>query len=187
MLFLSLVKLTVSILTVTSANSVITRTDCAKDLGVWLDNKLFVHHHVNYIFSVASKLLGLINFITYNFSSLDSILVLYISLVRSKLEYASIAWNNITTDSNKLESIQKKFTHLCYRPFYQFDFPRNYDVILERLSLRTLHSRRRHVDDLFLINVFNNTIDCQSILDSVSLRVPSKLIMNFTFLVLEKR
>jgi hypothetical protein len=54
-----------------------------------------------------------------------------------------------------------------------------YDVFLERLGLRTLHSRRRHLDALFLINVFNNTIDCQSILDTVSIRLPSKLIGDF--------
>jgi hypothetical protein len=54
-------------------NAVIMRTDCVKGLGVWLDNKLYFHHHVNYVFSVTSKLLGLINFITYNFPSLDSI------------------------------------------------------------------------------------------------------------------
>jgi hypothetical protein len=84
-------------------NEIIMCTDCVKDLGVWLDNKLYFHHHVNYIFSVASKLLKLINFIKYNFSSLDSLLVLYISLVWSKLEYASVTWNNLTiTDSNKL-------------------------------------------------------------------------------------
>jgi hypothetical protein len=69
--------------------------------------------------------------------------VLYISLARSKLEYASTAWNNLTiTDSNKLESIQNKFSHLCYRRFYQFNFTRNYEVILERLGLRTLNSRQ---------------------------------------------
>jgi hypothetical protein len=105
---------------------------------------------------------------------------LYISLVRSNLEYASIAWKNLTrTGSNKLDSIQKKFAHLCYRWFCHFDFPRNYDVILERLDLITLHSRRRHLDSLFLINVFNNTIDCQYMLDTVSLRVPSELIRDF--------
>jgi hypothetical protein len=95
-------------------SAVITRTDCVKDLGVWLVNKLYFHQHVNYVFYIASKLLGLINFITYNFSSLDSLLVLYILLVRSELEYASVTWNNLITDSNKLESIQKKFAHLCY-------------------------------------------------------------------------
>jgi hypothetical protein len=168
-------------------NAVFTRTDCVKVLGVWLDNRPYFHHHVNYIFSVASKLLGLINFITYNFCSLDSLLVLYISLVRSKLEYVSIAWNNlITTDSSKLKSIYKKFAHLCYRRFYQFDFPRNYDKIFERLGLRRLHSRRRHLDVLFLINVFNNTIDCQSVLDTVSLRVPSKLIRDFSVFSVNK-
>jgi hypothetical protein len=90
----------------------------------------------------------------YNFSSPDSMLVLYISLVRSKLEYASIARSNITiTDSNKFEGKQNKCAHICYVRLYQFNFPRNYEVILERLGLRTLHSRRRHIDALFLINV----------------------------------
>jgi hypothetical protein len=60
-------------------NAIIKRTDCVKYVGMWLDNKLHFHR-VNYIFSVVYKLLGLINFITYNFSSLDSLLVLYVHL-----------------------------------------------------------------------------------------------------------
>jgi hypothetical protein len=55
-------------------NALSTRTDCAKDLGVWLDNELF-SHHVHYIFSVASKFLGLINCIPYNFPYLASLFV----------------------------------------------------------------------------------------------------------------
>jgi hypothetical protein len=66
-------------------NAVITRNDCVKDLGMWLDNKLFLIMLIIY-FSVASKFLGLISFKTYNFPTLDSLLVLYISLVRSELE-----------------------------------------------------------------------------------------------------
>jgi hypothetical protein len=53
-------------------------------------------------------------------------------------------------------------------------------VILERLDLPTLYSGQRHINTLFIINVFSNTIDCQSILDTVSLRVPSKLIRDFS-------
>jgi hypothetical protein len=70
--------------------------------------------------------------------------------------------------------------------FYQFDFPRNYDVILERLGLRAFNSRRRHIDTSFLISVFNNTIDSQFILDTVNLRVPSKLIRDFSIFSVSK-
>jgi hypothetical protein len=66
--------------------SSITRTHSIKDLGVYIDNKLHFHV-VNFIFSQSTRLLGLIRNITFNFSSIESMLRLYIALVRSKLEY----------------------------------------------------------------------------------------------------
>jgi hypothetical protein len=71
-------------------DSYITHTDCIKDLGVFIDSKLYFHCHVDYIFSQSIKLLGLIRNITFSFSTLDSLLILYFSLVRPKLEYASV-------------------------------------------------------------------------------------------------
>jgi hypothetical protein len=45
--------------------------------------------------------------------------MLYLTLVRSRLEYASIAWNTlISTDASKLECIQKKYLALCYNCFF---------------------------------------------------------------------
>jgi hypothetical protein len=68
------------------------------------DSKLYFHSHVDYVHSQGLRILGLIRYITHNFSSLDILVVLYNALVKSKLEYASIVWNNFTlTDSNKLE------------------------------------------------------------------------------------
>jgi hypothetical protein len=83
----------------------IVRTGRVEDLGVVLDSKLHFRRHVGYVHSQAQKLLKLIRFITYNFSSLDSLKLLYITLIRSKFEYASVVRNNNTSsDSKKLES-----------------------------------------------------------------------------------
>jgi hypothetical protein len=55
---------------------------------------------------------------------------------------------------------------------------------VSRLNIYTLHSRRKHLDALFLINVFINKISCSSIFDSVNLRVPSRRTRDFsTFVV----
>jgi hypothetical protein len=67
------------------------------------DRKLYFHRHVDYLLSQ----LGLIRFITYKFSSLDSLKFVYITLIHSKLQCAFLVWNNITSaDSNKVEDIQ---------------------------------------------------------------------------------
>jgi hypothetical protein len=99
-------------------HNTITRTSSIKDLGVFFDSKLHFHSHVDNLFSECIKLLGLIRSITYRFSSLECLYVLYFTLVRSNLEYASVIWNSITsTDTNKLGRIQEKFASFCFYPF----------------------------------------------------------------------
>jgi hypothetical protein len=68
----------------------ILRAECMKDLGVMVDSKLYFHCQVDFVYSQALRTLGLIRLITYNFSSLDSLVVLYSALIRSKFEYASV-------------------------------------------------------------------------------------------------
>jgi hypothetical protein len=134
--------------------SSINRTDSIEDLGIFIDAKLHFHDHINYIFSHCIKLLDLVSNITLNFSSLECMLTLYIALVRSKLEYASVVWNSITsTDAKKLERIQKRFATLC---FYRF-FPGAhycYSLALEELKLQTLHMKRHRLDALFLTQIY---------------------------------
>jgi hypothetical protein len=50
-----------------------------------------------------------------------------------------------------------------------------YEDILVRLNILTLHLRR-HLDALFLINVFKGKISCSSVFDTVSLRIPTRSV-----------
>jgi hypothetical protein len=159
--------------------SSVTRSHSIKDLGVHIDNKLHFHDHVNYIFSQSTRLLGLFRNITFNFSSIESMLRLYITLVRSKLEYASVVWNSITsTHASKLERIQQRFAALC---FYHF-FPQVhycYTLGLQELNLHTLHMRRHRLDAVFLTPVYSGSKFCPSVLETVGLRVPPWHIRDF--------
>jgi hypothetical protein len=88
------------------------------DYRCFFDSKLHFYEHVDYVFSDCIKLLGLIRSVTYRFSSLECLYILYFALVRSKLEYVSVVWDSITsTDVNKLELIQQKFASVCFYCF----------------------------------------------------------------------
>jgi hypothetical protein len=70
--------------------SSMTRTDSIKDLGVFTDSKLRFHNHVDYIFSQCNKLMGLVFILTFSFSSLGRLYILYFTLIRSELEHAFV-------------------------------------------------------------------------------------------------
>jgi hypothetical protein len=130
--------------------SCINRTDSIKDLGLYIDNKLHFHDHINYIFSQRIKLLGLVRNLTLNFSSLEYMLRLCITLIRSKLEYASVLWSLITsTDANKLERIQQRFVTLSFSCFFP-EVHYCHSLALEELKLQTLLMRMHRPDALFL-------------------------------------
>jgi hypothetical protein len=145
-------------------------------------SKLYFHYHVNFISSYALKLLG--SFTSYQFIFLPWIaLRFYVTLIRSKLQNASVAWNTLTlADPNKLEIIQNKLANLCYSRFDRFRFSRKHDLILECLKFRTLYSRRQYLDGLYLFKILEGKIDCHSIMNTVSLRILTKLIRDFSML-----
>jgi hypothetical protein len=97
--------------------------------------------------------------------------ILFLTLVRSKLEYASVVWDYITfTDANKLEHIQQKFAALCFNPFFLYVL---YSYAPERLKWGILSKRRHHLTVAFLFNTHLDSKLClpfpskRSILESL--------------------
>jgi hypothetical protein len=103
---------------------------------------------------------------------------LYLSHARQTVHFNYCVSNVLIlitlTDSNNTENIQQ--ISICAIIFYQSDILRKYDLILSSLKFKTLYSRRRHLDALFLINIFKGKTNCQSILDTAGIRVPTRHI-----------
>jgi hypothetical protein len=75
----------------------------------------------------------------------------YFIILRSKLEYASVVWNSVTsTDANKLKRIQQKFASVC---FYRFSphvpYTYMYTVALEKWRLHSLRKMKHDLDAVF--------------------------------------
>jgi hypothetical protein len=115
----------------------------------------------------------------------DILKVLYITLIRSTLEYASVVWNKLTlADSNKLENMKRKFANLCCNRFIQLNSFCNYESMLNYLYFKALYSRRRKLDASFLVNVFKNKTDGCSIMDAVR---PCRVVISRTSLLVVRQ
>lgn len=144
-----------------------------RDLGVILDTKLTLDLHVDLILKKAYQMLGFIMRISKPFKQKSSLIYLYNCLVRSNLEYASIAWNpfyNIYI--NKLEMVQKKFVRYAS---YKLHLPRrSYIHALPDFGMLSLQDRRSIADIIMLRNICTGDIICPQLLLSIRFRAPVK-------------
>jgi hypothetical protein len=86
-----------------------------RDLGILFDQQLRFIAHINNIVSSAFKSLGFLLRNSLCFRDVESLFILYNSLVRSKLEYASVIWNPCyETHIKYIESVQKRFVRFAY-------------------------------------------------------------------------
>jgi hypothetical protein len=101
---------------------------------------------------------------------------MYITLVRSMLEYASVAWNSITsTDATKLEHIKQKLG-FCLFLWSLPHVPHSYTSALENLSIQSSCKRLYHLDILFF---FSSGVSWPSLLENVSHCVPPSNFRDF--------
>lgn len=141
-------------------DEVIKRVSTKKDLGVLLDDKLSFNEHVDDITRKAYRTLGFIFRCGKYFYNQSSMRLLYLSLVRSRLEYCSTVWNPFYAKaSDQLERVQKKFSRMYYFKF-GIAHPRPpYDTRLKFLKLHSLESRRIENDEIMLYKLMHNAVD----------------------------
>ncbi len=83
-----------------------------KDLGVTIASNLKFFQHCKDAAGKANRKLGFINR-NFSFTNKDTILPLYIILVRPHLEYAVLFWSpHLAKDTAKLEAVQRRATKM---------------------------------------------------------------------------
>ena len=156
-------------------NHILEKCDTIKDLGVIYDSKFSFKEHIDYIVLSARKMLGFILRNCKEFSNTGSLKTLYHALVRSKLEYCSLAWHPYyNSQVLYLESVQRKFfKYLFYKEEGRWP-ERNCsnDLLLGRFNENTLFCRRIISAVVFLHNLINNRIDCSELVGLLNFNIP---------------
>ena len=81
-----------------------------KDLGVIFDSKLTCTPHIDYIVNKSLRKLGYLKRHTTTFKDISTIVILYKTLIKPILMYASTVWSpNYADHMKRIESVQHKF------------------------------------------------------------------------------
>lgn len=90
-------------------NHPLERVDEITDLGVLFDSRMTFDSHITRIVRKACKMWAFINRNTRNFTNSESLRILYLSLVRPNILYASTVWKPIyKKDLSRLEGVQHR-------------------------------------------------------------------------------
>ena len=125
-----------------------------RDLGVVIDSKLNFHSHSTHTVSKANRLLGLIRKSFENIS-IQTLPMLYKSLVRPTLEYGNPIWGPYyVLDQQAVERVQRRATKMI-QPLR--DLP--YHTRLHQLNLPSLTYRRRRGDMIIIYQITHHLLN----------------------------
>jgi Reverse transcriptase (RNA-dependent DNA polymerase)/Endonuclease-reverse transcriptase len=149
------------------------KVESIEDLGVMLDTKLSFVPHINATIAKALRMLGFIKRIGKEFKDPYTLITLFNSYVRSKLEYACIIWDPcFKIHSDRIENVQRRFLRFALRNLgwnHNLSLP-SYCSRCRLVSLDLLYVRRRTACILFVCNVLVKRLDCPSILSALFFR-----------------
>jgi Reverse transcriptase (RNA-dependent DNA polymerase) len=160
----------------TIGSSTLERVVSITDLGVILDSKLSFRNHIDATIAKGLAMLGFIKRLSSEFRDPYTLKALYVSLVRSRLEYACCVWQPFySVHIARLERIQEKFVKYALR---RLGWDANSDLPPYRsrcalINLDTLQTRREIARILFVFDILSGKVSSPPLLAEVGLRVPS--------------
>jgi len=155
-------------------NSILSTKSIFTDLGIIFDSKFSFADHIVSICKNAFSILGFIKIMANLFKNPDTLKILYCSLVRSRLEFASVIWypqHMYLIDM--IESVQKKALRFLY--FKSFGHYTNlvpYTELLNMFNLHTLTVRRQAAALVYLHQLVSGALDDGSVLARLNIAVP---------------
>lgn len=163
-------------ITISLGNQTVTKCDRVRDLGLILDSGMTFIEHYNTITHKAKNMLCFIKRFSYKFEDPYTLKTLYITYVRSLLEYCSVVWSpNLVTYEDQIESIQKQFVLFALRKLGWSTFPLpSYASRCMLISLDTLKNRREFASLAFVNDIISNRIDSPQLLQSLNFHAPSR-------------
>lgn len=155
-------------------NEILTRVIDITDLGVKFDTKLSFAAHIDDLVNKSYRNLGFVLRNAKKFTNKRTLLILYSSFVRSKIEYCSIVWNPYYIKYiQAIENIQKKFIKHCGFILTGL-YPSNSDYLpnLKHYNLLSLANRRVLYSICYLYKVVNSKSPDEWLLGSLKFCVP---------------
>lgn len=154
---------------------VLSSLETVRDLGVIFDSKLMFADHINSIVSNCFRTLGFVCRNCRDFSNAKTLIILYLSLIRSRLEYCAVVWSPIyNIYILDLENVQRRFLKFVSY-FVDGVYPdRGIDnnLLLMRFDVQSLQVRRNSLFLKFLYGLLHNKIDCPFLLCQLNFKVP---------------
>ena len=161
------------------------RVTSIKDLGLLIDRKLNFSEHVTATTAKAFAMLGFLRRNTVDFENINALKALFISMVRSILEYAVQVWApHYSEQRDRFERVQRRFTLYALRRLSWRDgvWWTSYSDRCALLRLESLEQRRVFLQRIFVCDVLANRIDCPQILEEVNLHAPGRHLRTRTML-----
>lgn len=151
------------------------RVSTMKDLGIMYESKLTFHAHIEGVIQSAMKMLGFILRIGREFQDTRILRILYISLVRSRLESGSLIWSPHGAErSLVLERVQKKFLRFLYmREYGHYPWLYPSKFLLGMLGFHSLSLRRETCTATHFFKLLRGRIENSDILEKLHFYVPN--------------